>query len=387
MDKRILIVTKLNDEHAHLVATGLDLMGVRSDTFRFGMMPMYESHTLELDGSIMFRVNNDIIFGEDVSYDRIWLRRIGGSSIKLMNIQENDKRYVYDVMNAYRTSLFALINRLSADRPDIMINGYWAKLAAESKMLQLWQARRAGLTVPETIQSNDVSAIRTFQEKHSGKIICKAIIPQMWQSERRLAFAYTAILPNVDSIPPEAISLHPAIYQPYVDKLFEIRIVIFGGKQFGIKIDSQDDQLSVVDWRAKRLIRNNNENYRLPEDIFNKCINLMRSLDISYGAFDFIVSPNGDYIFLEVNEAGQFLFIEDCGPNDKIAHAFCHFLIHGTLQDWSEKNVTFTLKDLLFSEQAKERKEADAQFRDYDRTARVSQLDDTVGSHYVGNVS
>ena len=37
----------------------------------------------------------------------------------------------------------------------------------------------------------------------------------------------------------------------------------------------------------------------------------MRDLEIYYGALDFIVDIDGNWVFLEVNSMGQFLWIED----------------------------------------------------------------------------
>ena len=37
---------------------------------------------------------------------------------------------------------------------------------------------------------------------------------------------------------------------------------------------------------------------------------MFAALDIIYGAVDFIVTPDGDYIFLEVNPAGQFMWMQ-----------------------------------------------------------------------------
>ena len=140
MDKRILIVTKLNDEHAHLIATGLEMMGATPSIFRFGMMPVHETHTISLGDEATFYVDGAALLDEDIPYDRVWLRRIGGSSVKLLDVQESDKAYVSNIMTAYRASLFAFLDRLAAQRPGVMVNGYWGKLAAESKVLQLWQA-------------------------------------------------------------------------------------------------------------------------------------------------------------------------------------------------------------------------------------------------------
>jgi glutathione synthase/RimK-type ligase-like ATP-grasp enzyme len=40
----------------------------------------------------------------------------------------------------------------------------------------------------------------------------------------------------------------------------------------------------------------------------------MRRLGLEYGAIDLRLTPDGDYVFFEVNPGGQFLFVEHaCG--------------------------------------------------------------------------
>ena len=53
----------------------------------------------------------------------------------------------------------------------------------------------------------------------------------------------------------------------------------------------------------------------------------MASLGLKFGCFDFIVTPDGEYVFLEVNEAGQFLWIEGHCPELKMLSEFCHFIL------------------------------------------------------------
>lgn len=53
----------------------------------------------------------------------------------------------------------------------------------------------------------------------------------------------------------------------------------------------------------------------------------MRQLGIVFGCFDFIITPDDEYIFLEVNEMGQFLWIEEILPELKLLDKFCEFLV------------------------------------------------------------
>jgi hypothetical protein len=77
----------------------------------------------------------------------------------------------------------------------------------------------------------------------------------------------------------------------------------------------------------------------VPAAIEAQCAALLDELGLVFGCFDFIVNPEGDYIFLEVNEMGQFLFVErSCGI--PLVDAFASFLLQGRVDfEWSEENV------------------------------------------------
>jgi glutathione synthase/RimK-type ligase-like ATP-grasp enzyme len=67
------------------------------------------------------------------------------------------------------------------------------------------------------------------------------------------------------------------------------------------------------------------EPYELPPAVSEKCLELMRRLGIIFGCFDFIVTPDGRHVFLEVNPMGQWLWVEQmCGM--PLLEAFCEFL-------------------------------------------------------------
>lgn len=380
MVDEILICTKPNDEHAQLISVGLEEFGIKPTLFYASKMPVFESHSSYFSNDeSTFLVDDKEILSKITNYKRIWLRRIGSSSHDLLNIDENDYRYVTSIISMYTRSLFKMMDNYFAGS-DIMVNSYGEKISGESKMLQLMEAKRCGLSIPSTIVSNNYDHIKKFQDDHKGRIICKSLISQTWKGKETVAFAYTSIMPHMEDFLRDTIKIHPAIYQGYIDKSFEVRVIIFGGVQFGIVIDSQNEEATRIDWRARRLFKNNNELHMIPEDVFNRCILLMEKLGIKYGAFDFIVKPDGNYVFLEINEAGQFLFVEDCCPQHKIADAFCHFLIHGDLKNWNESNPKVTIESLLSSEKFKERMSSDSVKYSYDRAGMTSAMGNGVGS-------
>ena len=48
----------------------------------------------------------------------------------------------------------------------------------------------------------------------------------------------------------------------------------------------------------------------MPESIAGKCTAFLRRMGLSFGCFDFIVTPSGEYVFLECNPNGQWLWVE-----------------------------------------------------------------------------
>lgn len=52
----------------------------------------------------------------------------------------------------------------------------------------------------------------------------------------------------------------------------------------------------------------------------------MHHMNIQSGAFDFAVDTDGNWTFLECNEAGQFLFVEDILPQNKVLASFCAWI-------------------------------------------------------------
>ena len=71
----------------------------------------------------------------------------------------------------------------------------------------------------------------------------------------------------------------------------------------------------------------------------------MRDLGIVFGCFDLIVTPEGEHVFLEVNQMGQWLFIEMM-TGLPMVDIISHFLLSGTegfdWRDESRDNIRFS---------------------------------------------
>jgi hypothetical protein len=78
--------------------------------------------------------------------------------------------------------------------------------------------------------------------------------------------------------------------------------------------------------------------HELPPETAAKLHELMGCLGLTYGAIDLRLMPEGRYVFLEVNPAGQFLYIEQA-TDQPIAAALAHVLLKKPLSRRSGLDV------------------------------------------------
>jgi hypothetical protein len=69
------------------------------------------------------------------------------------------------------------------------------------------------------------------------------------------------------------------------------------------------------------------EEITLPEAVSETCVTVMQELGIVTGSFDFAVTETNEYVFFEVNEQGQFLWMEARCPKLPCLQMFCDFLL------------------------------------------------------------
>jgi glutathione synthase/RimK-type ligase-like ATP-grasp enzyme len=74
-----------------------------------------------------------------------------------------------------------------------------------------------------------------------------------------------------------------------------------------MSIFSQNDEQTKVDFRDYNIERpNRTVPYKLPKDIEDKLSLFMSRMELDTGSIDIIVTPDMEYVFLEVNPVGQY---------------------------------------------------------------------------------
>lgn len=196
------------------------------------------------------------------------------------------KEYIY-----YKLSQLPNINRF--ENADV------------NKLIVTEKAREVGLLTPkEYLVSNKEilqKILTSTNTEHATKSISGyGTIPSDIVNYKIL----TKKLDDANSTPE---NFFPSLVQEYIEKRYELRIFYMHGKFWSMAIFSQSDDTTEVDFRNYNLVKpNRNIPFNVPYYIKQKIIKLMEKLDLNCGSIDMIVTPQLEFVFLEVNPVGQF---------------------------------------------------------------------------------
>ena len=301
MPSTVLIITNDHDEHADAVILELTKRNV----------PVFRLHPEDFPHacSVSIEIQDGRIQGElrttdrRVDFDDIcaaWFRRSRNLfEGRISQTSEKLDNYVRAQSTATLIAVCASLETLWVSHPFKLRRG-------EVKALQLAEASKAGLKIPHTLISNDVAQATTFVDA-LGDTEC-AIKPLMAlgvTDEQGFRLPLTTTLPRGHSL--ESVALAPTMFQPYVDKAFELRCVVIGERIFCAKMDSQANENSRLDWRGGNP---EHEIFALPEQVQASLRRLMDSFGLNFASVDMIVTPEGEFVFLELNPNGQWLWLE-----------------------------------------------------------------------------
>ena len=181
---------------------------------------------------------------------------------------------------------------------------------SENKPYQLALAQELGLRIPRTVITNDLGAIRSAASNFGRMVVKPARTGHVVYDGAERAIFTSELLPeHLGDL--AGAELSPAIYQELVPKLFDIRVTIVGGRLFAAAIDSQSDPAALVDWRHTNNPSLPHSRKSLPENLQRSLLQLMERLQLTFAAIDLVETPDGEFVFLEVNPNGQWLWLDD----------------------------------------------------------------------------
>ena len=187
-----------------------------------------------------------------------------------------------------------------------MMNDPWSQERARNKILQLEAARACGWRIPRTVCTNNPSAVTATFER-SDEVIYK---PLTWLATETGEVLFANVIPwSSFEAHANAIRVVPGIYQERIAKACEYRVTVVAGELFAVRIFSQARNDTKLDWRRNQFDVEY-EVCTLPDQVGTAITQVMNDLDLVFGAFDLIEDPAGEFVFLEVNPAGNWLWLE-----------------------------------------------------------------------------
>lgn len=256
-----------------------------------------------------YRVNVDQIFSYDIC--------IGGESQWVISSKEwiIEKADIYSIyyrkpripkLDEYKSEyhgmiakdIISLINGIVDDFEGTVLTKPYILRKTENKIYQLIYAEKNKLALPISYIGN--SNIKPREFKKINSIIKPITIGKLIRNN-----GVEIYQTNYFNYQNDDFALTPIYLQEYVNKKFEVRLTYIDGYFFPVRINSEDK----LDWRTNYNKLTYSE-IQCPEIVLNQCIKLLNDFDLKFGAFDFIVNDNEEWVFLEVNPNGQWQWLE-----------------------------------------------------------------------------
>lgn len=300
----VLIVTAAMDSHAPVVAWALEQAGVPVLSWDWGYYPAAQSLSNYIDADDGENDRHRIGAMEFTSVRTCWYRRQG----KVLPARSTHPDDVDFVRFQASRHVLATLHSLQVER---WVNHPSEAKRVESKLPQLRAARAVGFRIPPTLVTNSPEDLAAFRSRFPGPIIAKPFVFHTWRDPQgRESFFQTTRVPKDIVLSREEVELCPNIFQMEVKKDHELRVTVFGEHVFALKIEGQAARDS-VDWRIDQAMGMPVSIVELSPDLRSKCLAVCKELGLAYGALDLMVAPSGEVYFAEVNQAGEFLFMDE----------------------------------------------------------------------------
>lgn len=324
--QQVAIVAPSTDSHAAAVAWGLRKCGVNSSII---------SPAELTTGNISLKIDNEqtsILLQrfDDTSVDILkfkgfWFRDAAPIPECCTQLHPADVDNAQNDWRAYIRSLMLLI----ANAGIYSLNHPSSKLFEDKKPVQLQLAKQAGLKVPKTYVGNDIGEMQaTFP--HNSSLLFKTLTPNIWEPNdvnEKLKASFVHLVDR-DAAIWNQLYFCPVIVQEYVPKQYEVRLNVIGTDLIATGIQSQRYEFSKIDWRDPHIYTKLDSFFLLtdiPTQVRKGIFRYCKLAGVEFCALDFIVTPDNEWIFLEGNNSGQFVFCEAMVPEANILETFCKY--------------------------------------------------------------
>ncbi len=317
----VLLITRSDDNHSvRMVADALRERGaepIRCDSDRFPDLVKLATRYGRDDERLLLKTPEGTFDLRDVT--AVWYRRFHAGAALPASLGDTRAACVQEA----RRHLFGTIAAL----PCFHMDPIESVRRTDHKELQLRRALALGLDVPRTLFSNDPEEVRAFYDETGGRLVTKMQHSFAIYREGVENVVFTNDVTAADLEELDGLRFAPMTFQERVDKQIELRCTIVGERVFTAAVDSQRRDETSLDWRRDGVgLLEAWRPYALPPDVEHKLLTLVSELGLNYAACDFIVTPDGRHVFLEVNAVGEFFWLQRA-PGLPIVEAIADVLV------------------------------------------------------------
>lgn len=229
----------------------------------------------------------------------VWYRRAMAPRLAHLDLIPGDREF------AERESRHFLEGALGSV-PANWVNPWQAVHVWERKLAQLPLAAECGFRIPRTVVATDAATLSALSA--ATPVVAKAIAQGFHETAAGAESIYTHAVPSDRLADPAAARLCPTQIQERLWKVADIRLTVVGRRLFAARLDA--DLPDGLDWRRPGApVRY--APVEVPSRVAAAVGVFLRRASLRYGAFDFALMPDGEWVFLEVNPAGEFAWIEE----------------------------------------------------------------------------
>ncbi|MEZ4886015.1 MAG: MvdD family ATP-grasp ribosomal peptide maturase [Chitinophagales bacterium] len=322
--KKILIITYSQDnESIEMVTNAIRQKGGEVIRFNTDLYPTdVELTTQYINGQqqLFYRDEHNTLYNLS-EVTAVWYRRARyGEKLK----EQLDEKFLAPSIEETRRTFRGFLASLDC----FVLDNIPTIRYAEIKELQLKIAEKVGLQIPKTLFTNSPKAVKDLYHQCPNGLITKMQASFAIYEDGIENVVFTNEISEADLEKMDSLRYCPMTFQEKITKKVELRVTVVGNQVFCASIDSQASEKSQMDWRkdGEGLLASW-KNYDLPLIVKEKLLQLMAHFQLTYGAIDVIVTPDEEYVFLEVNPAGEFFWLEMLPPNFPISEAIADVLL------------------------------------------------------------
>lgn len=303
--KKVLIITSKNDEHADYIIMKMNERGLAERVIRLNTEDFLNNILYTFDGNgfyiDLYDSKRNFHSSEICT---VWYRRPINS--KILCEDPGVQKFISGQIEQFLNGLYYILGD-----GVLWINDIKNNLSAKNKLYQLYIANKVGFKTPNVIISNNKEKVRSFI--YDNKTICNKSLTVPYYEFQGEEHPYMTRIIHREDIEKnlESISVCPTMFQEYIEKKYDIRVVVFGDNIFAFAIYSQENELSKVDVRGLSPLMVKHQYIELPEDINERIKQFMKKQNLYFSSIDLILAKDNEYYFIENNCNGQWLWLEN----------------------------------------------------------------------------